>query len=157
VQKKLLVRSLLVGAVACLVGTAAFAGENWVGTWKLNAAKSKLGSTAVRAQTLTFETTPAGIKLTSEGTDAQGQPMKGGYTAKFDGTDVPWAGNPMADTASPKRIDDNSYENVWKKGGKATVTAKVSVSADGKTLTVSQDGTDPKGAKVHSVAVYDRQ
>ncbi len=155
-QKKLLARSLLVGAVACLVGTAAFAGENWVGTWKLNAAKSQM-SGGVRAETLEFEATPAGIKLTSEGTDAQGKPMKGGYTSKFDGKDVPWTGNPMADTASPKRIDDNGYENVWKKGGKTTVTAKVSVSADGKTLTVTQDGTDPKGAKVHSVAVYDKQ
>ena len=156
-QKKLLVRSLLVCAAACLLGTAAFAEENWVGTWKLNAAKSKLGSTAVRAQTLTFEATPAGIKLTSEGTDAQGQPMKGGYTSKFDGKDVPWTGNPMADTAGPKKVDDNTYENVWKKGGKATVTATVAVSKDGKTLTVTQTGKDPSGAAVSSVAVYDRQ
>ena len=156
-RKNVFLWSLLVCVAAWMAGATAFAGENWVGTWKLNAAKSKLGSTAVRAQTLTFETTPAGIKLTSEGTDAQGQPMKGGYTSKFDGKDVPWTGNPMADTAGPKKVDDNTYENVWKKGGKATVTATVAVSKDGKTLTVSQDGTDPKGAKVHSVAVYDRQ
>jgi hypothetical protein len=155
-QKKLLVSSLGL-CVALLGGRAAFAGENWVGTWKLNEAKSKLGSGAVRAQTLKFEATAAGIKLTSEGTDAQGKPMQGGYTSKFDGKDVPWAGNPMADTAAAKRIDDNSYENVWKKGGKVTVTAKVSVSADGKTLTVTQSGTDPQGAAVSSMAVYDRQ
>jgi hypothetical protein len=156
-RKNLFVCSLLVCAATWIAGTTASAGDNWVGTWKLDAAKSKLGPTAVRAQTLTFEATPAGIKLTSEGTDADGKTMKGGYTSKFDGKDVPWAGNPVADTASPKRIDDNSYENVWKKGGKAVVTAKVSVAADGKTLTVAQDGTDAKGAKVHSVAVYDRQ
>jgi hypothetical protein len=53
--------------------------------------------------------------------------MKGGYTSKFDGKDVPWAGNPMADMACPKKIDDNTYENAWKKGGKATVSAKVAV------------------------------
>jgi hypothetical protein len=63
----------------------------------------------------------------------------------------------MADTAAPKRIDDNTYENVWKKGGKVTVTAKVSVSKDGKVLTVTQDGMDPEGKKVHTVSVYDRQ
>jgi len=148
---------LLLSFAALLVGQAASAGENWVGTWKLNAEKSKLGSGAVRAQTLKFESTAAGIKLTSDGTDAQGKPMHGGYTSKFDGKDVPWTGNPMADMASAKRIDDNTYENVWKKGGKATVTAKVSVSADGKTLTVTQTGTDPQGAAVSSVAVYDRQ
>ena len=156
-QKNQLVRSLLVGAAALSLGTAAFAGENWVGTWKLNAAKSKLGTIAVRAQTLKFEATPAGIKLTSDGTDAQGKPMHGGYTSKFDGKDVPWAGNPMADTACPKRVDDNTYENVWKQGGKATVSATVAVSKDGKTLTVTQTGKDASGAAVSSVAVYDKQ
>ena len=60
------------------------------------------------------------------------------------------------DTASPKRIDDNTYENIWKKAGKATVISKVSVSKDGKTLTINQTGTDVKGAPVSSVAVYDR-
>jgi len=157
VRKNWFVWSLLVGVGIWMGAGAAFAGDNWVGTWKLNAAKSQLGANAVRAQTLKFEATPAGIKLTSEGTDAQGKPMQGGYTSKFDGKDVPWAGNPMADVACPKKIDDNSYENVWKQAGKATVTAKVKVSADGKTLTVAQTGTDPQGAKVSSVAVYDKQ
>jgi hypothetical protein len=156
-QKNLFVRSLLVGTATLALGTAAFAGENWVGTWKLDPAKSKVGPTAVRAQTLVFEATPAGIKLTSDGTDAAGKPMHGTYTSKFDGKDVPWAGNPMADTACAKRIDDSTYENVWKKDGKPTVTATVSVSKDGKTLTITQTGKDPSGAAVSSVAVYDKQ
>lgn len=156
-RKNLLVWSLLLCVAAWMGGTTAFAGENWVGTWKLNPAKSKLSPGAIRAETLKFEATPDGIKLTTEGTDGEGKPMKGGYTSKFDGKDVPWAGNPMADAASPKKLDDNSYENVWKKGGKATATAKVSVSADGKTLTVTQTGTDPMGKAVSSVAVFDRQ
>jgi hypothetical protein len=63
----------------------------------------------------------------------------------------------VADVACPKKVDDNTYENVWKKGGKAIVTAKVAVSKDGKTLTVSQVGTDVKGAAINAVAVYDRQ
>jgi hypothetical protein len=156
-QKNQLVRSLLVGAATLALGTAAFAGENWVGTWKLDPAKSKLSTNAVRAQTLKFEATPAGIKLTSDGTDAQGKPMHGGYTSKFDGKDVPWTGNPMADTACPKKVDDNSYENAWKMGGKVTVNATVAVSKDGKTLTVTQTGKDASGAAVSSVAVYDKQ
>jgi hypothetical protein len=151
-----LVSFVLVGVATAMGGAVAYAGESWIGTWKLNPAKSELGSGAIRAQSLTFEATPEGIKLTSEGTDGEGKPMKGGYTSKFDGKDVPWAGNPMADTASPRKIDNNSYENVWKKGGKATVTAKVVVSKDGKVLTVTQDGIDPQGAKIHSVAVYER-
>jgi hypothetical protein len=128
-----------------------------LGTWKLNVEKSRLGTTAVRAQTLKFESTSDGVKLTSDGTDAQGKPMHGGYTSKFDGKDVPWAGNPMADSACPRKVDDNSYENAWKKDGKVTVNATVSVSKDGKTLTVTQMGKDPSGAAVSAVAVYDRQ
>ena len=155
-MRKLLVCLSVLGLATLFAGQG-FAGDNWVGSWKLNAAKSQVGSNVIRAQTLKFETTADGVKLTSDGTDAEGKPMHGGYTSKFDGKDVPWAGNPMADTASPRRIDDNSYENIWKKAGKATVSAKVSVSKDGKTLTISQKGTDAKGAAVNSIAVYDRQ
>jgi hypothetical protein len=156
-SKNLFVSSLTCAAVLTL-GQAAFAGENWVGSWKLNASKSKQGAEAtVRAETLKFEATPAGIKLTSQGTDAQGKPMQGEYTSHFDGKDVPWTGNPSADVACPKRIDDNSYENVWKLGGKKTALATVVVSADGKVLTVTQTPSGADGKAASSVTVYDRQ
>jgi hypothetical protein len=64
--------------------------------------------------------------------------MHGEHTSNFEGKDVAWTGNPSADVACPKRIDDNSYENVWKLGGKHTMTSKVVVSKDNKTLTVTQ-------------------
>jgi hypothetical protein len=157
-RKNLFVSSLLLCAATLMWSLPAFAGENWLGTWKLNAAKSTFGSgTVTRAQTLKFEATPAGIKLMSEGTDPQGKPMKGEYTSKFDGKDVAWTGNPSADMACPKRTDDNSYENVWKMGGKPTMKANVVVSNNNKTLTVTQTPTDAQGAAASSVAVYDRQ
>ena len=108
----------------------------------------------MRPSRLKFEAAGDAVKLTMEGTDAAGKAMKGGYTSKFDGTDVAWPGNPAADTASPKRIDDHSYVNVWKKGGKPLVNGKVEVSKDGKTLTVTQTPVDGSAA---SVAVYDKQ
>jgi hypothetical protein len=157
-RKNVLVSSLLL-CVAMLLGSqAAFASENWVGSWKLNAAKSPFTSEAVtRAQTLKFEATSAGIKLTAEGTDLQGKPMQSEYTSNYDGKDVAWTGNPSADVACPKRIDDNGYENVWKMGGERTMTAQVLVSNDSKTLTVTQTPTGAHGAAASSVAVYDRQ
>ena len=158
-MRKNLYVSFALLCVGTLMGAqAAVAGENWVGSWKLNAAKSKFSSEAVaRANTLKFETTPAGIKLTSEGTDAQGKAMHGEYTSNFDGKDVAWTGNPSADMASPKRIDDSSYENVWKLGGKHTMTSKVVVSKDNNTLTVTQTPSGAHGEASSSVAVYDRQ
>jgi hypothetical protein len=153
-RKPQVVSSLL---VACLGASLAVAGENWVGTWKLNAAKSQPGAGTIKVDTLKFEATADGIKVTLVGTDAQGKEIQAGYISKFDGKEVPWTGNPMADTAAPKKIDDNSYEGTSKKGGKSTVTVKVVVSADGKTLTATQDGTGPSGEKIHSVSVFDRQ
>ena len=83
--------------------------------------------------------------------------MNSGYVTKYDGADVPYTGNPDADMASAKKIDDNSYENVWKKDGKTTITAKVVVSKNGKTITITQTGTNAKGQTVNNTAVYDKQ
>ena len=38
-----------------------------------------------------------------------------------------------------------------------TITTKGVVSADGKTLTISQSGTNAKGEAVSSTAVYEKQ
>ena len=157
-RRNLFLSSLLLVAATSIWAQPASASDNWVGSWKLNTAKSNFGPASVaHAQTLKFEATPAGIKLTSEGTDAQGKPMHGEYTSRFDGKDVVWTGNPSADMACPRRIDDNNYENVWKTGGKATTTAKAVVSNENKTLTITQTPTDPQGTAARFVAVYDRQ
>jgi hypothetical protein len=150
--------SLAVCCAIILSSSVALAGDNWLGSWKLDAAKSKYSpGPGPKSQTLKFEATPAGIKLTTDGVSAEGTPMHAEYVSKFDGKEVPWEGNPNADTAAPKKIDDNSYENTWKKAGKVTIVAKVAVSKDGKTLTVSQTGTDSKGQAVSHTEVYERQ
>ena len=157
-RRNLLVVSLAACCVIALSGSVLLAAENWLGTWKLNVAKSKYSpGPAPKSWTLKFEATADGIKLTFDGVDPEGKATHGEYVSKFDGTDVPFAGNPDADTASAKKIDDNSYENVWKKDGKTTITAKAVVSDSGKTLTVTLVGTNAKGQAVKNVAVYERQ
>jgi hypothetical protein len=157
-MRKVLVRALVVGGVTLISASLALAGDNWVGTWKLNTAKSKYSpGPGPKSLTLKFEASPEGIKLTSEGVDADGKATRGGYASKFDGKEVAFAGNSNADTAAPKKIDTNTYENTWKKAGKVTITTKGVVSADGKTLTITQTGTDTQGRPVNSTAVYEKQ
>src|SRR5437773_3891476 len=157
-RKNLLMVSLAACCAIVLSSSVALAAENWLGTWKLDPAKSKYSpGPGFKSLMLKFEATPAGIKLTTDGVRADGKAIHGGYVSKFDGKDVPWAGNPNADTAAPKKIDDNSYENTWKKAGKVTIVARVVVSNDGKTLTGTHTGTDAKGQAVSNVEVYDRQ
>jgi hypothetical protein len=157
-KKSLLVGSLALCSVMILSASMALAADNWIGTWKMNVAKSKYSpGQAPKSLTLKFEATPAGTTLTSDGVNAEGKATHGAYTSKWDGKDVPWEGNPDADMAAPKRINDNSYSNIWKKGGTAAMNAKVVVSADGKTLTVTQTGKNAKGEPVNTTAVYEKQ
>src|SRR5712692_9296774 len=145
-RKSLLMVSLAACCAIVVSSSVALAADNWLGTWKLDAAKSKYSpGPAPKSLTLKFEATPGGIKFTGDGVGADGKAVHSTYLSKFDGKDVPYEGNPDADTASPKKIDDNSYDNTWKKGGKATIAAKVVVSADGKTMTSTQTGTNAKG------------
>jgi hypothetical protein len=156
-RKSLIVASLAVFSLIVL-SSSILAAENWLGTWKLDLAKSSfVPGPAPRSLMLKFERTKDGIQFFSGGVSADGTPTHTEYVSKFDGQEVPYHGNPDADTSAPKKIDDNTYENVWKKDGKPTVTGKLVVSNNGKILTVTQTGTNAKGQKVNSTEVFDRQ
>jgi hypothetical protein len=157
-RKNLLIVSLAACCAIVLSSSVALAGDNWLGTWKMNSAKSKYSpGPAPKSLTIVFVSTADGTKLTSDGVDSEGNPTHGEYVSRFDGKAVPWTGNPDADTASAKKIDANRYTNIWKKEGKTTITAKAVVSKDGKTFTTFQKGKNAKGRTVNNTVVYDRQ
>jgi hypothetical protein len=137
----------------------ALGADNNVGTWKLNLAKSKYSpGPAPKSQTAKIETWgDDGVSYTADGTSADGKPTRAGFLAKYDGKDYPFKGNPDADTISYKRIDANTVEATTKLKGKIGITAKVTVSPDGKTRTVAQTGKDAQGRDVNNVLVYDKQ
>jgi hypothetical protein len=60
------------------------------------------------------------------------------YDAKLDGTDAPYVGDPGTTSVSLKRIGD-SIEETDKRDGKVVSVAKMTVSADGKTMTIAVD------------------
>ncbi len=152
--------ALAVGLVAAIVvglGSVLSAADVMSGTWKLNVAKSKYSpGPAPKSNTLKIEWTDDGVKVTSDGVDAQG-PTHTQYSAKFDGKDYPITGNPNADMLSVKKIGDHEIETTWKKGGKTTLTIKTVVSQNGKTRTSTSTGIDAQGRKVNNVTVYEKQ
>ena len=139
-------------------GAVAFSDNN-VGTWKLNVAKSSFSpGPGPKSQTLKIEAWgDDGLKYTADGVGPDGKPSHAEFQAKFDGKDVPFKGNPDADTLAYTRIDANTLQATTKLKGKTTITAKVALSADGKTRTVTQTGTDAQGRTVKSVFVYEKQ
>lgn len=155
----------LVAGVAVLIAFAAITAttnaqgkDPWVGTWKLNLAKSKYSpGPAPKSTTVTITAPDGGIKQVVDTVPATGAAQHYEVTAKFDGKDVPSKGNPNADTQAFKKISGRSYEVTAKKGGKTVTTSVVVISADGKTRTNTQTGVNADGKPVKNVLVYDRQ
>jgi hypothetical protein len=58
------------------------------------------------------------------------------YTAKLDGKDYPVKGSYFYNSVSLKRIDDHTIEETDKRDGKVVEVAKMTVSPDGKKMTV---------------------
>lgn len=135
------------------------ADDPFVGTWKLNHAKSKYSpGPPPKSQTYKYESSGAnGVKFTAEGVDARGNPIHIEYTANFDGKDYPVIGNPNSDALFLKRMDAYTVEGANKKAGKVIRTFRRAVSKDGKTLTVTEKGTDVNGQVSNNVVVYDKQ
>jgi hypothetical protein len=143
--------------IVCLAAAAVFAADAFTGTWKLNEAKSKLGAGAVKNTTVTYEMVGDSIKVTLEGVAADGKATHDEWTGKYDGKDYPVTGNSMTDTRAYKKVNDHTLEATGKKGDKVVLTAKITVSADGKTRTVVSTQTTADGKKVTSTAVYEKQ
>jgi len=142
----------------CFIAVAAgLASDQNMGTWKLNEAKSKMPAAAPKNHTVVYEAAGDNIKVTVDGTDAEGKPTHNEWTGKFDGKDYPLTGDPMSDTRSYKKIDDHTTELTNKKDGKTTLTGRIVISPDGKSRTVTVSGTDPQGKKVKYTSAYDKQ
>jgi len=151
-------RAVVLTLMLCFVGVAVcLADDANIGTWKLNEAKSKIGPGAPKNNMVVYEAAGDSVKVTVDGTDSDGKAIHNEWTGKYDGKDYPVTGDPNSDARSLKRIDDHTLGLSVKKGDKVTTTGRIVVSADGKTRTVTTTGTDAKGKKVSSTAVYDKQ
>lgn len=151
------VTGVYIGVAALLLAPAAAAQSNdpIVGTWKLDAAKStyKPGP-APKSVTVVVEPAGKGIKVSVDGVGPDGAPSKWTFTTDRDGKDVPVTGNPLYDMAASKQSSPTAATTEYKKGGKVVATSKLSISADGKTMTISSTGTDAKGQAFTNVSVF---
>jgi hypothetical protein len=136
-----------------------------IGTWKMNVAKSKYSpGPAPKSGTTKISAVPGGIRLVTNGVNADGKATVGQYTAKFDGKDYPIkstvAGKPnpnAADAESVKKIDDHTYEVTAKRKGEVLNVTRWVISADGKTRTNTVTGKNAEGQTVDNTIVFEKQ
>jgi hypothetical protein len=92
-----------------------------LGTWKLNAAKSKNVSDENNF-TMVISAVGDSVKVTEDGIDDKGKPWHDEWTGKFDGKDYSVTGDPENDTRAYKPVDDHTLAITAKKGGKVVAT-----------------------------------
>ena len=150
-------RTLKALALVLVTSLVLFAAESpFSGTWKLNAAKSKLPPPAIKSETAVVAADDNGLKFTNDVIAADGQQVKVSYEAKFDGKDYPVTGDPSTDSISYQRVNANTLKGTAKKDGKVAGTFTLTVSKDGK-VTIVEFVDNSQEKPVKGVAVYDKQ
>ncbi len=141
------------------LAVALFAADSpFAGTWKLNASKSKLeGSGLGSASTVKIESETNGLKIDVDATDDKGQPVKFSYSATLDGKPNSVSGAPNVDKVMFRSVNAHTINATGEKGGKVVYTDRRTVSGDGKTMTISRNGTNAEGKKFHATMVFDKQ
>ncbi len=121
--------------VATRVGDAPPGAHLVSGSWK----PVKVSDVTEEGLIFTYKTTPNGITMTQ----ASGE----SYTAKFDGKDVPYNGDPGITTIALEKLGPNVIQETLKRDGEVIVINKI--TSDGKVLTIeSHDklrGTTSRG------------
>ena len=151
---------LLIGTLLSVFGMAAVAApaaDPVVGTWTLNAAKSKFDpGPAPKSQTRIYADSAKGMMLTVKTVGADGKENVQTMTFMADGKDYPISGSADYDAVTVKKLNANTIESVQKRKGVAVGSGTRMVSKDGKTLTFRAKGTTVEGKSFDNTSVYDR-
>jgi hypothetical protein len=144
-------------ALSFVAAAACFAANPHMGTWKLNEAKSKIPSGMGKNTTVTYAEAKDEVKVTVDGVDKDGKPTHSVWVGKFDGKAYPVKGNLPYDSVAYKVVNDRTNDITTMKDGKTVWTGKITVAADGKSRTVTLNGTGADGKKFKGKAVYDKE
>jgi hypothetical protein len=139
------------------LAVSVWAADPFVGTWKLNVAKSKLPAPAPKSQSFKCVAQGDTFRWMFETVGADGKATHSEWSGKYDGKDYPVKGDPTVDTTSLKKTDAYSFVDIDKKAGKEVGSYQVTVSKDVKTITATGKVKDAKGQETTVVMVADKQ
>lgn len=144
-------------ALCCAATANCFAANPHMGTWKLNEAKSKMPPGMGKNTTVSYAADGDKVKVTVDGVDKDGKPAHSVWVGKFDGKAYPVKGNLTYNSVGYKMVNENTNNIMAMKDGKLSWSGVIAVSKDGKSRTVTINGTDANGKKFHGKVFYDKQ
>jgi hypothetical protein len=151
-------RTIILTLLVCFAaGAVCFASDAWMGTWKLNESKSKIGAGMQKNDTVVYEASGDNVKVTVDGTNGEGKATHDEWTGMLDGKDYPLTGDPTADTRAYTKVNGHTLKLNEKKDGKIIMSGRLVISPDGKTRTLTLSGTNPMGKSFKLTEVYDKQ
>jgi hypothetical protein len=150
----LVVATVIILAVALAI--MAYAADPFIGTWQRNVDKSHANdpSMSPMREIMKIEIQGDIYKWTWEGVDAA---YHYDWSGKNDGKDYPVTGNPYVNMASMKKTGARHLLILQKMSGKKVGKWRVTVSKDGKKLTVTGTGKNLKRKEYTATSVYDKQ
>jgi len=152
------VSGLLLTAMLAAAGTLSATDllDPAIGTWRLNVARSA-GSSLPQSEIRTFATDGDMVVLTFKRVGADGKQTSVQTRYRLDGKDYPITGSRDYDALNARRIAANTVQSTQKLAGKTVGTSTRSVSADGKTMTLTGRRTNAQGQVITTTLIYDRQ
>ena len=110
---------------------------DWFGIWALNPTRSTYspGPPPFRRATRRIERAGDGIRIIDEMVRNRGGITHYEWTGRFDGVDAPVQGVEVVLTNAYRRIDERTLELIQKIDGEVVATSRVTLSADGRTIT----------------------
>lgn len=153
------VKAILFTLVLFFAGTSVVMAQTsrHMGTWKLNEAKSKIAPGASKNHTVVYEAAGDDVKIIVDGTDGDGNATHNEWTGKFDRKFYAVTSDAASDERSYRVLNSRTLLLTAKKGGKVTLAGRIVVSVNGRSRTITTSGTDAKGKRFRSVALYDKQ
>ncbi len=148
--------AMLLLAVFGLAGML-WAADPFEGTWKLNAAKSKLAGPPPKSEIVKITPQASGFKWATETVDKEGKIANAMWLGKYDGKAHLYTGNSDIDSIASKKTDANTLDVTFMKAGKAVGTGQAIVSKEGKMLTLISKIKNAQGEEATNTAVYDKQ
>jgi hypothetical protein len=143
-------------ALSFVAAAACLAANPQMGTWKLNEAKSKLVPGMGKNTTVIYAEEKDKIRVTVDGVDKDGKPTHSVWVGKWDGKAYPTKGNLSWNSAAYKVVNERTNDITTMKDGKIVWTGRITVAADGKSRTVTLNGTGADGKKFKGTAVYEQ-
>jgi hypothetical protein len=134
------------------------AADPFVGTWKMNPAKSDYKQGAPPKEQIATITVEGGdMHVHVAAVTAEGKKTLVFYTIPYDGgMGKMFETSPAYDGISGRHIGPNEREISRLKDGKVVFTARSVVSADGNSMSTFSKGVSPLGKPVDAHVIYDK-